>query len=166
MYATAALYDPSLLSLSRYPKLKLAKIELDEPQEHEVLVKISSCGICGTDHEVLNGDLPTGKPCVLGHEGAGIIEAIGSKVSQFKVGDRVLISFPSCGKCRNCLREVNAAIACVTSRVIVNWPGRCRLVSSGWMARMPLSSPMVTSCTAISFSSRAGQPMPLPLSAT
>jgi aryl-alcohol dehydrogenase len=105
MRATAALFERSLVSLSRYPKVKLAKIELDEPQAHEVLVKISSCGICGTDHEVLNGDLPTGKPCVLGHEGAGIIEAIGSKVSQFKVGDRVLISFPSCGTCRNCLRD-------------------------------------------------------------
>ncbi|RYZ87397.1 MAG: hypothetical protein EOO68_27740, partial [Moraxellaceae bacterium] len=66
MRATAALFDPSLVSLSRYPKVKLAKIELDDPHDYEVLVRISSCGICGTDHEVLKGDLPAGKPCVLG----------------------------------------------------------------------------------------------------
>lgn len=105
MQATAALFDPSLISLSRYPKVKLRTIKLDELQDYEVLVKISSCGICGTDHEVLKGDLPAGKPCVLGHEGAGIIEEVGSKVTQFKTGDRVLISFPSCGECRNCQRN-------------------------------------------------------------
>lgn len=70
----------------------------------DAIVKIKKTTICGTDLHILKGDVPTvtdGR--ILGHEGVGIIEEIGANVSNFKVGDRVLIScITSCGTCTNC----------------------------------------------------------------
>ena len=70
----------------------------------DAIVKIKKTTICGTDLHILKGDVPTvtdGR--ILGHEGVGIIEEIGANVSNFKVGDHVLIScITSCGKCTNC----------------------------------------------------------------
>ena len=70
----------------------------------DAIVKITKTTICGTDLHILKGDVPTvtdGR--ILGHEGVGIIEQIGESLSNFKVGDRVLIScITSCGKCTNC----------------------------------------------------------------
>ena len=70
----------------------------------DAIVKIKKTTICGTDLHILKGDVPTvtdGR--ILGHEGVGIIEEIGANVSNFKVGDQVLIScITSCGKCTNC----------------------------------------------------------------
>jgi alcohol dehydrogenase len=70
----------------------------------DAVVKITKTTICGTDLHILKGDVPTvenGR--ILGHEGVGIVESVGSGVSSFKVGDRVLIScITSCGKCINC----------------------------------------------------------------
>ncbi len=70
----------------------------------DAIVKISKTTICGTDLHILKGDVPTvtdGR--ILGHEGVGIIEEIGTNVANFKVGDHVLIScITSCGKCTNC----------------------------------------------------------------
>ena len=70
----------------------------------DAIVKITKTTICGTDLHILKGDVPTvtdGR--ILGHEGVGIIEQVGGSVSNFSVGDRVLIScITSCGKCANC----------------------------------------------------------------
>ena len=70
----------------------------------DAIVKITRTTICGTDLHIMKGDLPTvtdGR--ILGHEGVGIIDQIGANVSNFKVGDRVLIScISSCGRCGNC----------------------------------------------------------------
>ena len=70
----------------------------------DAIVKITKTTICGTDLHIMKGDVPTvtdGR--ILGHEGVGIIEQIGESVSNFSVGDRVLIScISSCGKCANC----------------------------------------------------------------
>ena len=62
--------------------------------------------ICGTDLHILKGDVATCKPGrILGHEGAGIVDAIGAGVTAFKVGDRVLIAcVSSCSKCDDCRR--------------------------------------------------------------
>lgn len=70
----------------------------------DVIVKISKTTICGTDLHILKGDVPTVMPGrILGHEGVGIIDQIGANVSNFRVGDHVLIScITSCGKCMNC----------------------------------------------------------------
>lgn len=70
----------------------------------DAIVKISKTTICGTDLHILKGDVPTVTPGrILGHEGVGIIDQIGANVSNFRVGDHVLIScITSCGKCMNC----------------------------------------------------------------
>ena len=70
----------------------------------DAIVKISKTTICGTDLHILNGDVPTvAQGRILGHEGIGIIEQVGASVSNFGVGDHVLIScITSCGRCTNC----------------------------------------------------------------
>lgn len=79
------------------------QVELDDPRAGELLVRITSTGLCHTDLAVLAGDMPAPFPIVLGHEGAGVVEQVGSAVTGFEVGDRVGLSFASCGHCRNCL---------------------------------------------------------------
>ncbi|MEU5340158.1 MULTISPECIES: NAD(P)-dependent alcohol dehydrogenase [unclassified Streptomyces] len=80
----------------------LADVELDEPRAHEVLVRIVAAGLCHTDLGVASGGLPFPLPGVLGHEGAGIVEAVGPDVAGVEPGDHVVLSFTSCGSCRNC----------------------------------------------------------------
>jgi aryl-alcohol dehydrogenase len=77
-------------------------LELDEPAEGEVLVRLAATGICHTDGLARHGDLPFPLPGVLGHEGAGTVEALGPGVADVAVGQRVVIGWPSCGACRNC----------------------------------------------------------------
>ncbi|HOA83613.1 MAG TPA: zinc-dependent alcohol dehydrogenase family protein, partial [Thermodesulfovibrio thiophilus] len=74
----------------------------------DAIVRISKTTICGTDLHILKGDVPTvvdGR--ILGHEGVGIIDEVGSGVSNFKKGDHVLIScITSCGRCRSCKKQM------------------------------------------------------------
>jgi alcohol dehydrogenase len=74
----------------------------------DAIVKVTRTTICGTDLHILKGDVPTCTPGrILGHEGVGIVDAVGSGVTAFKVGDPVLISCVSaCGKCVNCRRQM------------------------------------------------------------
>jgi alcohol dehydrogenase len=74
----------------------------------DAIVKVTRTTICGTDLHILKGDVPTCTPGrILGHEGVGIVDAVGSAVTAFKVGDPVLISCVSaCGKCVNCRRQM------------------------------------------------------------
>lgn len=77
-----------------------------EVSEEEVLIKVMACGICGTDVHIYEGDkgaADTTPPTILGHEFAGVVEAVGSKVSSFKAGDRVCVD-PNqlCGNCDYC----------------------------------------------------------------
>ncbi|HLD66047.1 MAG TPA: zinc-dependent alcohol dehydrogenase family protein [Pseudomonas sp.] len=76
----------------------------------DALVRIVKTTICGTDLHILKGDVPAVTPGrILGHEGVGVIEAVGSAVSNFKPGDRVLIScITSCGKCHYCKQQMYA----------------------------------------------------------
>ena len=80
----------------------LTDVELDEPRAHEALVRIVAAGLCHTDLGVASGGLPFPLPGVLGHEGAGIVEAVGPDVTGVEPGDHVVLSFTSCGSCRNC----------------------------------------------------------------
>lgn len=82
---------------------KIEEIELAPPKAHELLVKVTACGVCHTDEAVQNQFIPVPLPAVLGHEGSGVVEAIGSEVTEFQVGDRVGISFGFCGHCHNCM---------------------------------------------------------------
>jgi len=78
------------------------ELDLDDPGPGEVLVRIVATGICHTDEITRHGDLPMPFPGVLGHEGAGVVEAVGPGVTRVAAGDHVVIGWPSCGECRNC----------------------------------------------------------------
>lgn len=80
----------------------LEEVELDEPRPNEVLVRMVATGLCHTDLSVRSGVIPFPLPGVVGHEGAGVVEAVGSAVQRVKPGDHVLASFTSCGSCPNC----------------------------------------------------------------
>jgi aryl-alcohol dehydrogenase len=82
---------------------ELQEIELEEPGRGEVLVRIVASGVCHTDAITRAGDLPMPFPAVLGHEGAGVVEKIGEGVTRLAGGDAVVIGWPWCGECRNCL---------------------------------------------------------------
>ncbi len=83
--------------------MRIEEVELDPPHEHEVQVRMVAAGICHSDYHVVSGELRTYLPMALGHEGAGVIEAIGPGVTTCKVGDHVVLSFiPTCGSCPAC----------------------------------------------------------------
>jgi len=82
---------------------ELAELELEGPREDEVLVRVVGTGICHTDLVCRDQYFPVPLPCVFGHEGAGVVEQIGSRVSGFAPGDHVLMSFKTCGACEPCL---------------------------------------------------------------
>lgn len=81
----------------------LEELQLDEPGPGEALVRIVASGICHTDAITRHGDLPMPFPGVLGHEGSGVVEAVGEGVTKVAVGDHVVIGWPFCGTCRHCL---------------------------------------------------------------
>jgi S-(hydroxymethyl)glutathione dehydrogenase/alcohol dehydrogenase len=85
--------------------LVIQEIELAEPQPGEALVRLEACGVCHTDLYTASGADPTGyTACVLGHEGAGVVEAIGPDVTLVQPGDHVVTLFaPECGECVHCL---------------------------------------------------------------
>ncbi|MFF1549070.1 NAD(P)-dependent alcohol dehydrogenase [Streptomyces sp. NPDC058291] len=80
----------------------LCEVVLDDPAPHEAVVRLVAAGLCHTDLGVASGGLPFPLPGVLGHEGAGVVEAVGSAVTGVAPGDHVVLSFTSCGDCRNC----------------------------------------------------------------
>lgn len=77
-------------------------VVLEEPGPGDVLVKVAATGFCHTDGIARDGDLPFPLPGVLGHEGAGVVEAVGEGVVGVRPGQAVVIGWPSCGACRNC----------------------------------------------------------------
>jgi S-(hydroxymethyl)glutathione dehydrogenase/alcohol dehydrogenase len=82
---------------------KIEDVELDEPKATDVLVKVMAAGMCHSDEHAVTGDLPLGLPVIGGHEGAGIVEAVGPGVTTVAPGDHVSVSFiPSCGRCKWC----------------------------------------------------------------
>ncbi|MXP24542.1 alcohol dehydrogenase catalytic domain-containing protein [Altererythrobacter indicus] len=95
-------------------------VELAELRPDELRVKIIACGVCHTDMAVRDQQLPVPMPVVLGHEGAGIVEEVGSDVTSAKVGDRVVMSFNSCGHCPSC--DIDAPTYCYNF-FPENWSG-------------------------------------------
>mmetsp|Transcript_23965 Transcript_23965/g.26615 ORF Transcript_23965/g.26615 Transcript_23965/m.26615 type:complete len:394 (+) Transcript_23965:22-1203(+) len=91
----AVAYDPT-------SPFRIEELQLRAPRDDEVMVKVKAAGICHTDLAVKQRDLCS-FPIVLGHEGTGVVEAVGSRVSNLAVGDHVLMSFGSCGSCSHCL---------------------------------------------------------------
>ena len=79
------------------------EIDLDPPQDGEVLVSWEATGLCHSDEHIRTGDLPAPLPLIGGHEGAGIVQEVGPGVQGLKPGDHVVASFlPACGRCRFC----------------------------------------------------------------
>ncbi len=87
--------------------LTIEEIDLDDPKDHEVLVKIKATGLCASDLNAIDGKrnlVPF--PAVLGHEAAGIVEKCGKNVTNFEKGDHVILSIvPNCGKCKYCISK-------------------------------------------------------------
>src|SRR3569623_1738979 len=85
--------------------LVVREVELAPLKEHDVLVRVRASGCCHTDFEVIEGTLKRPVPVVLGHEGAGIVEAVGEGVTRVRPGDHVVCSWsPACGHCFYCSR--------------------------------------------------------------
>ena len=87
--------------------LVVTEVDLDDPGPGEALVRLVACGVCHTDLYTASGVDPSGyAPTVLGHEGAGVVEAVGEGVESLSVGDHVVTLFsPQCGKCVHCVDE-------------------------------------------------------------
>ena len=98
--------------------LVVQELELAEPRAGEVLVRVQACGVCHTDMYTASGVDPSGyAPTVLGHEGAGVVEALGEGVASLAVGDHVVTLFsPQCRECAHCLSlkttQVEPACTC------------------------------------------------------
>jgi aryl-alcohol dehydrogenase len=96
MQVTAAVLE------EHHKPLNVQQLEIDEPRAGEVLVRIVASGVCHTDAIAQEANFPFPIPGVLGHEGAGIVEAVGDGVTKVAPGDKVIIGWPWCGECRNC----------------------------------------------------------------
>jgi len=83
-------------------KFEIETMELEDPRGDEVLVRVAGCGVCHTDLAIRDQYYPTPLPCVLGHEGSGVVEKVGNRVTSVKPGDHVVMSYLSCGKCNTC----------------------------------------------------------------
>ncbi len=90
------------VAFAKEQPLTITEVELDEPRATEVRIRMVASGVCHTDAIVRDQWYPTPLPAVLGHEGAGVVDAIGSSVTKVAVGDHVLLSFDHCGECANC----------------------------------------------------------------
>jgi aryl-alcohol dehydrogenase len=98
MKITAAVVD------ERCAPFELRELELEAPRSDEVLVRIVATGMCQTDLHVRDQEYPVPLPVVLGHEGAGVVEAVGASVRSVDPGDHVILSYQACGQCRLCAR--------------------------------------------------------------
>jgi len=86
--------------------LVITELDLEAPRSGEVSVRMGASGVCHSDRSVQNGTLLGAFPIVLGHEGAGVVEALGANVADLEVGDHVAVSWvPQCGACFFCRRD-------------------------------------------------------------
>jgi len=89
-------------------RFQIESLALEEPREDEVLVKIAGVGVCHTDLVCRDQYFPVPLPCVFGHEGSGVVERVGSRVTKVVPGDHVVLSFSSCNSCQNCMAGMPA----------------------------------------------------------
>lgn len=95
----------ALLEETGKPLLQVDDIEVEAPRADEVLVRVAACGICHSDLSVVESSIPRQLPVVLGHEAAGVVEAVGSGVRRLAPGDKVVLTpLPGCGFCYTCQR--------------------------------------------------------------
>jgi S-(hydroxymethyl)glutathione dehydrogenase/alcohol dehydrogenase len=87
-------------------RLEIADLRLDPPRAGEVQVRLHAAGVCHSDLSMLEGGIGTPVPVVLGHEGAGVVEAVGEGVRSVSEGDHVVLNWvPMCGRCFFCLHD-------------------------------------------------------------
>jgi S-(hydroxymethyl)glutathione dehydrogenase / alcohol dehydrogenase len=100
----------------------IQELELDPPGPHEVLVRVGVSGVCRSDYNAIDGTAASPCPVVLGHEGAGVVEAVGPGVTRVQPGDHVALSWtPWCGECSECLRGLPQL--CATIWPVMNEAG-------------------------------------------
>src|SRR5437016_5660479 len=86
--------------------IRIETVDLDPPKAQEVLVRLAAVGVCHSDWHLMTGATKHPMPVIPGHEGAGIVEAIGPDVYDLRAGDHVVLNWaPSCGTCFYCLRD-------------------------------------------------------------
>jgi len=86
--------------------LAIEDVTPNPPGPRDVVVRVAASGVCHSDLSIVHGYVPLPPPCVLGHEGAGIVESVGADVRKVQPGDRVIASFvPACGQCWYCMHE-------------------------------------------------------------
>ncbi|MEC9473750.1 MAG: zinc-binding dehydrogenase [Actinomycetota bacterium] len=102
--------------------VRVETLDLGEPREGEVLVKMGAAGICHSDQHVVTGQHVAPLPCVLGHEGAGEVVAVGPNVSATRPGDRVALNWvPSCKNCFFCARKQHHLCPEITQRIFTGF---------------------------------------------
>jgi len=93
------------LLLGAHQPFRIEELELEEPHAGEVLVKIAASGVCHSDYHLVSGATNHPMPVVPGHEGAGVVQAVGAGVTRVQPGDHVTLNWaPDCGQCFYCLR--------------------------------------------------------------
>jgi S-(hydroxymethyl)glutathione dehydrogenase / alcohol dehydrogenase len=98
--------------------LVVEELDVEEPLPGEVVVRMRAVGVCGTDLHSYKGEWDRPTPIVLGHEGAGLVEAVGAEVEGLGAGDRVVLSWaPACGECGACRRGRPAACGPLSSAI-------------------------------------------------
>jgi len=117
---------------------ELTEVTLDDLRHDEVRVQLRATGMCHTDLAARDGNLPFPLPAVLGHEGAGLVEEVGSSVTEVVPGDRVVLSFASCGRCLPC--RTGQPVQCV-HWVRLNLLGGVRLDGSETIRRTDAPNP-------------------------
>lgn len=124
-------------------RVAVEELSLEGPRAHEVLVRLGASGVCHSDLHVVDGEWPRPTPVVLGHEGAGVVEAVGEGVRDVAPGDHVVLSwFYSCGRCAQCL--AGRAWACSGTRA-----GECVLDDGTMRFRRPGSGEEVHTYLAV-----------------
>jgi aryl-alcohol dehydrogenase len=93
---------------AREGDFRIETVELEDPRDDEVLVRIEAVGLCHTDLVFRDMETEVTLPAVLGHEGAGVVERVGANVAKVRPGDKVLLTFRSCGTCVRCAAEHSA----------------------------------------------------------
>ena len=85
------------------PSFSIEEVEMSDPGPENILVRMAGCGLCHTDVKAREETMGVPMPAVLGHEGAGIVERVGERVTKVKPGDHVVLTGDSCGACPTCL---------------------------------------------------------------
>ena len=106
----------ALLEAPNKPLVMVDDVEIRAPRVGEVRVAVKHCGLCHSDLSVINGSFPSGLPVILGHEAAGVVDAVGPGVSHLAPGDRVVLTpCPPCGNCYWCVRNEHSLCVNTTS---------------------------------------------------